>query len=82
MTGRGQSNLAFCSSLTFPLMSYASAVEPLRAANLLSGKSLYRWQHISIDGDTVLASTGVGIVPDGKIGDDLGIRYAVCLRGW
>lgn len=66
----------------FPLMSYASAVEPLRAANLLSGKPLYRWQHISVDGDTVLASTGVGILPDGKIGDDLGLdTLFVCVGG-
>jgi transcriptional regulator GlxA family with amidase domain len=26
----------------FALMSYAAAVEPLRAANLLSGRTLYR----------------------------------------
>ena len=29
----------------FALMSYAAAVEPLRAANLISGKPLYRWWH-------------------------------------
>ena len=29
----------------FALMSYAAAVEPLRAANLISGKELYRWWH-------------------------------------
>ena len=27
----------------FALMSYAAAIEPLRAANLISGKPLYRW---------------------------------------
>ena len=31
-------------------MSYASAVEPLRAANALAGKPLYRWAHLSVDG--------------------------------
>ena len=31
----------------FALMSYASVVEPLRAANLISGTELYRWVHIS-----------------------------------
>ena len=29
----------------FALMSYAAAIEPLRAANLISGKELYRWWH-------------------------------------
>ena len=29
----------------FALMSYAAAVEPLRAANLISGTPLYRWWH-------------------------------------
>ena len=34
----------------FPLMSYASAVEPLRAANASRGRALYRWSHLSVDG--------------------------------
>lgn len=52
----------------FPLMSYASAVEPLRAANQLSGKVLYTWRHISIDGAPVRASAGVGIIADFRVG--------------
>ncbi len=48
----------------FSLLSYASAVEPLRAANTLSGRSLSRWRHISPDGDGVAASNGVIIAPD------------------
>ena len=34
----------------FALMSYAAAVEPLRAANLISGKPLYRWWHAAPGG--------------------------------
>ena len=48
----------------FPLMSYASAVEPLRAANILSGKALYRWSHLSVDGAPARASVGLEIIPD------------------
>jgi len=48
----------------FALMSYASAVEPLRAANRLSGRTLYVWKHISPDGQPVRASNGVMILPD------------------
>ncbi|MFP3383996.1 GlxA family transcriptional regulator [Tritonibacter sp. SIMBA_163] len=57
----------------FALMSAASAVEPLRAANLLSGAALYDLRFLSRDGGPVRASCGaifetdpiaVGPVPD------------------
>jgi transcriptional regulator GlxA family with amidase domain len=51
----------------FALMSYASAVEPLRAANVLTGRNLYRWRHISIRGTEVAASNGVRIQADASI---------------
>lgn len=52
----------------FPLMSYASAVEPLRAANTLSGRNLYRWWHAAPGDAPVQASNGVAILPDVKVG--------------
>jgi len=52
----------------FALMSYAAAVEPLRAANLISGKILYRWWHAAPGGEPVIASNGVAIIPDVGIG--------------
>jgi transcriptional regulator GlxA family with amidase domain len=51
----------------FALMSYASAVEPLRAANVLSGRNLYRWRHIAIQGNEIAASNGVRIHADASI---------------
>lgn len=48
----------------FALMSYAAAVEPLRAANLISGRELYRWWHAAPGGKPVMASNGVAIIPD------------------
>src|SRR5262245_24482142 len=51
----------------FALMSYASAIEPLRAANVLTGKSLYRWRHIAIKGNEIVASNGVRIQADASI---------------
>jgi transcriptional regulator GlxA family with amidase domain len=48
----------------FALMSYAAAIEPLRAANLLSGKELYRWWHAAPEGEPVIASNGIAIIPD------------------
>lgn len=46
----------------FALMSYASAMEPLRACNLLSGKLLYDIQHIAVNGDHARSSSGA-LVP-------------------
>jgi transcriptional regulator GlxA family with amidase domain len=48
----------------FALMSYAAAIEPLRAANLLSGQELYRWWHAAPGGKPVLASNGVAIITE------------------
>jgi transcriptional regulator GlxA family with amidase domain len=48
----------------FALMSYAAAIEPLRAANLISGRELYRWWHAAPGGNPVTASNGVAIIPD------------------
>jgi transcriptional regulator GlxA family with amidase domain len=44
----------------FALMSAASAVEPFRAANLLSGTDLYRLTFLSRQGGRVCASCGAG----------------------
>ncbi|MDX8499025.1 GlxA family transcriptional regulator [Mesorhizobium sp. VK4C] len=42
----------------FALMSYASATEPLRAANLLAGQPLYDVRPLSMDGSAVTSSSG------------------------
>ena len=42
----------------FPLMSYAAVVEPMRAANLLSGKQLFRWTNVAAS-PSVESSSGV-----------------------
>ncbi|MCI4679014.1 GlxA family transcriptional regulator [Rhodoblastus acidophilus] len=53
----------------FPLMSYASAIEPLRAANVLAGGALFRWSNLSIDGQPARASVGLEIAPDLGLND-------------
>ncbi len=42
----------------FPLMPYAAVIEPMRAANLLSGRQLFRWTNIAST-STVVSSSGV-----------------------
>ena len=46
----------------FALMSYAAAVEPLRAANLLAGRNLYEIRNFSAGGGQALSSSGA-VVP-------------------
>src|SRR5690349_13995785 len=52
----------------FALISYASAIEPLRAANQLAGKILYRWWHAAPGDKPAVASNGAAVVPDFKFG--------------
>ena len=52
----------------FALMSYAALIEPYRAANMLAGRTIYRWRHISLDGKPAHASNGAMIVADQAIG--------------
>jgi transcriptional regulator GlxA family with amidase domain len=52
----------------FALMTYASAVEPLRAANQLSGRTLYRWFHAAPGDKPANASNGIAVLPDLKFG--------------
>ena len=52
--------------LLFPAFSnlcLANSVEPLRAANSLSRKPLYRWEYVSLDGGPVPSSSGLPVTP-------------------
>lgn len=51
----------------FPMMAYACVVEPLRAANILAGRALYDWVHVSTDGRPAPASNGITIAADAAI---------------
>jgi len=53
--------IGFLLSPNFALMSYASAVEPLRAANLIAGVDLYETVSLSAAGAAVLSSSGLAV---------------------
>lgn len=53
---------------SFSMHCLANAVEPLRAANQLSGQTLYRWQYLSLDGDEVVSSSGLPVRPAMRLG--------------
>lgn len=65
----------------FSMMAFTSSVEPLRAANRLSGKTLYSWRTLSIDGGPVQASNGVTIVPDASVHEDLDAKTLFVCSG-
>ena len=55
----------------FAMMGFGSAIEPLRAANRLSGLPLYNWSIITETGNAVTASNKIEITPHNSIFDSL-----------
>lgn len=47
----------------------ANALEPLRAANTLLGRAVYRWHFLTPDGAPVSSSSGLPILPNGALKD-------------
>lgn len=72
----------------FPMLAYASIVEPFRAANILAGQPLYRWIHVAVpetrNGEVsqfAHASNGAAIVADGQIEDAAACDMAFVIAG-
>jgi len=55
----------------------ANTVEPLRAANTLSGRVLFDWRFLTLDGAPVSSSSGLQIAPHGKLAEASGDMLAV-----
>jgi transcriptional regulator GlxA family with amidase domain len=54
----------------FAMLAFSAAVEPLRAANLLSGRELYTWRILSADGRPAVCSNGAMVSAEGGPTDD------------
>lgn len=63
------------------MMAFAAAIEPLRAANRLSGESLFAWRLFSHDGDPVRASNGIDVAVGGSIRDDAALDLLLVCSG-
>lgn len=61
--------IAFVLVPQLSMLAFSSAIEPLRIANQLTGKLLYRWQVLSETGTGVMCSNGVEISVDGAARD-------------
>lgn len=69
----------------FTLISMSSAIEPLRMANRLSKRTVYRWKTISETGGPVSASDGLSINVDMSIDDAnvlAGTDLLIVCGGW
>ena len=51
----------------FPMMAFASVIEPLRAANVIAGRKLYSWSVVGLNDQPILASSGFAITPDHSV---------------
>jgi AraC family transcriptional regulator, glycine betaine-responsive activator len=65
----------------FPMMAFASAIEPLRAANRMSGDQLFAWQLFSRDGAPVQASNGIDIAVHRAVGADTRLDLLLVCAG-
>ena len=61
--------IAFLLVPRFSMMGFAAGVEPLRAANRLSGSTLFEWQLVSADGNPVEASNGISVAAQGSLAE-------------
>ena len=65
----------------FALMSYSAAVEVLRAANLLAGRTLYNIRHIPGTGARAVSSSGAIIEATGHLGKDFDFDLVLVVAG-
>lgn len=50
----------------------ANTVEPMRAANDYLGRPAYRWRLVGLDGEPVTSSSGIRLLPDGRLSEEPG----------
>lgn len=48
----------------------ANAIEPLRAANMISRKANYSWQFLTLTGAPATSSSGLQVAPHGRLGTE------------
>ncbi|MGP9633483.1 GlxA family transcriptional regulator [Halomonas sp. AOP43-A1-21] len=78
-TGSLPERIGFLLLPRFSMMAFFSAVEPLRIANRISGKTLFEWTLFSLDGQPVTASNEMALLVDQPIGQTLDLpSLALC----
>ena len=73
------SHFGFLTLRQFSMIAFTNAIEPLRMANYLAGRSLYRWSVHSVDGAAVAASNGLTVAQTERLDEsDLPDILFVC----
>ena len=67
---RIQRSFLFFMVPNFSMMSFATAIEPLRLANRMLGYECYRWRLASLDGARVKASNGIEVSVETSLEDE------------
>ncbi|ATJ81920.1 GlxA family transcriptional regulator [Halomonas beimenensis] len=65
----------------FAMLSFSSVIEPLRIANRLSGRRLYRWELVSLDDEVVEASNGIPFTPTLRLDDWRSLDAVILVAG-
>ena len=65
----------------FAMMAFTAALEPLRAANLLSGRTLYDWRIVSRDGEAIASSNGAELAAQASVEAAEGLDNLVVCSG-
>jgi AraC family transcriptional regulator, glycine betaine-responsive activator len=60
-------SFAFVLVPEFSMMPFSAAIEPLRVANRMSGREVYRWSTLSANGQPVTASNGTPVAVAGAL---------------
>lgn len=63
------------------MMPFTAAIEPLRVANRMEGRAVYRWSTLSVDGKPVTASNGTLVQVDGKLAEGEAVDAVVVCAG-
>src|SRR5258707_14098834 len=66
----------------FSMMAFVAAIEPLRVANRLAERELYRWEVLSDDGRSIAASNGMALVAERAYAEAQGHSLVVVCAGF
>src|SRR5690606_16582699 len=74
-------HFAFLLLRDFSHLAFSCALEPLRIANLVSGRPLYRWSLISADGKASACSNGTVTLADAGLEPTKGVDRLFVISG-
>ena len=65
----------------FSMIAFSAAVEPLRLANRVAGRTIYTWECYSANGEAVEASNGLSVMAHGGIGEIVSVPVLIVCSG-